>query len=81
MTTKIHETSEVAAPAPLVRNAANCRWSTPTLWLAPPVWLNGDVASWACLHEGVYRLMMMTDACALCPKWEPRREQRYPVPR
>ncbi len=54
------------------RHAANCRWATPTLFLRPPLWFEAERAPWTCLRDKRPRVLTTTEACAACPRWEPR---------
>jgi len=51
--------------------AANCRWAVPTLFLAPPAWIDASDRPWTCVRDAVPREMETTDACGECVRWEP----------
>ena len=55
-----------------IRSAAGCRWATPTLFLAAPYWFEAEDSPWACVRDAAPRVLTTTDACASCPRWEPR---------
>lgn len=60
-------------PPPIhARNAATCRWATPTLFLSPPYWLGAEDCPWACVREALPRVLATTDECGRCPQWQPR---------
>jgi hypothetical protein len=52
--------------------AANCRWATPTLMLAAPLWFDAENSPWSCVRDAAPRTLITTDACEMCPRWEPR---------
>jgi len=54
------------------RSAANCRWSTPTLMLPAPLWFDAEHSPWSCVRDNAPRTLLSTDACEICPRWEPR---------
>jgi len=52
------------------RNAANCRWAVPTLFLSAPAWLQAWDAPWTCVRDDEVRPLDSTEQCADCPRWE-----------
>lgn len=54
------------------RSAATCRWATPTLMLAAPIWFDAEDSPWSCVHGAAPRLLVTTDGCDVCPRWESR---------
>ena len=56
------------------RSAATCRWATPTLTLAAPLWFDAENSPWSCVRGAGPRLMITTDGCEMCPRWESRFE-------
>lgn len=54
------------------RSAANCRWATPTLMLPAPLWFDAEHSPWSCVRDAAPRTLISTDACEMCPRWEPR---------
>jgi hypothetical protein len=54
------------------RNASNCRWATPTLFLSAPLWFDAEKCPWACLRDAVPGVLSTTDLCASCSRWEAR---------
>lgn len=52
------------------QSAASCRWATPTLFVAAPVWYVAEEYPWTCLRDGVPRPLATTEACEECPRWE-----------
>lgn len=63
------------------RNAHNCRWAIPTLFLPAPLWLDAESCPWTCTRDPVPRVLSTTDACATCLAWEPREGAPSAVPR
>ena len=61
------------------RGASSCAWAVPTLNLSAPLWLDAWDRPWACLREGEPHPIETTEACATCPRWEPR-EKDGPAP-
>ena len=55
-----------------LRSAVNCRWATPTLMLPAPLWFDAETSPWSCVRDGAPRTLISTDACGMCPRWEPR---------
>lgn len=61
------------------RNASNCRWATPTLFLRAPFWFDAETCPWTCLRDSVPRLLNTTDCCGTCPRWESRTREKVPA--
>jgi SAM-dependent methyltransferase len=57
-------------PAHAARHASNCRWAMPTLFLPAPDWWDAEGCPWACVRDGVPRILDTTEVCADCPYWE-----------
>jgi hypothetical protein len=55
------------------RSAVTCRWATSTLMLPAPLWFDAETNPWSCGRDGAPRTLITTDACEVCPRWEPRR--------
>jgi hypothetical protein len=51
--------------------AATCRWATPTLFLTAPFWFEAERSPWACLRDNTPRILLSTESCATCSRWEP----------
>jgi hypothetical protein len=52
------------------QSASNCRWATPTLFVAAPIWYAAEDFPWTCLRGDTPRPLPSTEACATCPQWE-----------
>jgi hypothetical protein len=52
------------------QHAANCRWATPTLFVAAPFWLAAEEFPWSCVRDAAPRLLATTDVCATCARWD-----------
>jgi hypothetical protein len=52
------------------QHAANCRWATPTLFVAAPHWLDAEEYPWTCIRDTVPRALQTTERCTDCPRWE-----------
>jgi SAM-dependent methyltransferase len=63
-------------PAHGARHASNCRWAMPTLFLPAPYWWDAEACPWACVREGVPRILDSTDVCPDCPYWTSRISRR-----
>jgi hypothetical protein len=57
-------------PANVAHHASNCRWAMPTLFLPAPYWWDAEACPWACVREGVPRILNTTEVCADCPYWK-----------
>jgi hypothetical protein len=62
--------SSIECPAYVAHHASNCRWATPTLFLADPYWWDAEGCPWACVRERVPRVLENTEVCTDCPHWE-----------
>jgi hypothetical protein len=65
----------IAATTNGKRSAATCRWATPTLFLQAPYWFEAENSPWACVRDIAPRVLSMTDQCAVCSRWELRRDE------
>ena len=54
------------------RNITRCRWSTPTLFLQWPYWLDAWTWPWTCSYEGQPTLTSGSELCRNCTHWEMR---------
>jgi len=52
------------------REAATCRWATPTLFLDAPYWFAADDAPWACLGRDAPWVLENTTECRTCVHWQ-----------
>jgi hypothetical protein len=60
----------IGPPAHVAHHASNCRWAMPSLFLPAPYWWNAEGYPWACVRDGVPRILDTTEVCADCPYWE-----------
>jgi hypothetical protein len=61
------------------RQTHSCRWSTPTLFLQWPYWLDASTWPWSCAPDGRLQLLSSSDVCTGCPKWVQRGPEDKPV--
>jgi hypothetical protein len=47
-----------------------CKWSSPTLLLPFPLWLEAWTHDWSCARDGTFRPLPHPDCCRTCPRWE-----------
>ena len=57
------------------RNAGNCRWAVPTLFMPAPWWFDAEARPWTCARQDIPRPLSTTDPCTDCPYWEPHPRQ------
>jgi hypothetical protein len=60
-------------------HASNCRWSAPALLLASPWWMEAENRPWACVHDGIPRVLDTTAECSTCADWEPLHAEKVPL--
>jgi hypothetical protein len=52
------------------QSATTCRWSTPTLFMATPYWLEAETSPWTCVRDAAPRVLALADECRTCPRFE-----------
>lgn len=57
-------------PVSKPQQACNCLWAAPTLFLSAPYWFDSESCPWACLRDADPHVLITTDPCASCPRWE-----------
>jgi len=77
------ESSRACYVAGTRREAATCRWATPTLFLDAPYWFAAEETPWSCARDGVRCLADTTADCRFCAHWQvaarPAEASRAPV--
>jgi hypothetical protein len=71
MTVRFPANSRLSAVFGDRHSAATCRWATPTLMLPAPLWFDAEHSPWSCVRDSDPRTLINTDACEMCPRWEP----------
>jgi hypothetical protein len=49
----------------------SCRWGTPTLFLAWPMWCDASRYEWSCTRIDPPTVLTDSANCQTCPRWEP----------
>jgi hypothetical protein len=61
-----------APPESPQQTASTCRWARPTLFFDAPLWFDAENRPWTCVRDAAPNALSTTEACASCPRWEPR---------
>jgi hypothetical protein len=61
-----------AMTAGVRQSAATCRWAVATVSLPSPTWLDAEASPWTCVRDATARVLVTTEQCADCGRWEPR---------
>jgi hypothetical protein len=57
-----------------------CRWGTPTLFLAWPLWYDASQHEWSCTRGASPNVLVDPAICRTCPYWSPAQRLVESVP-